>query len=591
MMYPTRLAIIKCQAHKKGNDFVIRGNNAADSYAKQASGCQLAVMAPSVLIQPIPTLKHITEMQNRAPPYEVAIWQQRGATRDANGLWRSHEGHMIAPNPLLNILITDAHGVAHCARGEILKRIKRQGFWSPYMQQRVDEYLSECEICAQNNVKRGTATPLGSIPVPEGPFKHLVLDYVDMIKSVRGKRYMLVIIDRFSRWVEAEPLADQGAKTVIRFLTREVIPRFGIPSQISSDNGSAFIQRTVKTVIQQLRIKQRLGCIYHPSSQGIVERVNGTLKTKLNKICADTKLNWVDALPLALMSYRMQTNRVTNLTPHEMLTGRLMPAPHLRGPYEGPPLEQLETEIRAYMRQLTTIHEAIHTQEQNRGPGEEEEAPCPVLPGDQVYLRVFRRRWNEPRREGPYTVVRATPTAIQVEGKTTWYHLNHCTRVPRLRRREEEAENAEEDADQEAHEGEGSGDPGEGPSNVVAEPSSREAEQPETRDEMRGQHEDPQASETEREGPDTGPAASVPTEPTATDPEPSGDQSPEAGPSTNEQPQPNGFLTELQGIDLPTADSDSPDINLPDLSHTGDFPTLSLRDLEEIIGSAPTQDD
>ncbi len=39
MMLPKRLAIIKCQAHKKGNDFVIKGNNAADLKAKQASGC------------------------------------------------------------------------------------------------------------------------------------------------------------------------------------------------------------------------------------------------------------------------------------------------------------------------------------------------------------------------------------------------------------------------------------------------------------------------------------------------------------------------------------------------------------------------
>ncbi|XP_052425984.1 uncharacterized protein LOC127968690 isoform X2 [Carassius gibelio] len=79
---------------------------------------------------------------------------------------------------------------------------------------------------------------------------------------------------------------------------------------------------------------------------------------------------------------------------------------------------------------VATIKQAIYLQEKRKEPSEESETACPVVPGDQVYLRVFRRKWNEPRREGPYTVVRATPTAVQVEGSTTWYHLNHCTRVP-----------------------------------------------------------------------------------------------------------------------------------------------------------------
>ncbi len=59
MMHPKKLAIIKCQAHKKGYDFVIRGNNAADQYAKQASGCTTAIMAPSVLIQPQPQVADV----------------------------------------------------------------------------------------------------------------------------------------------------------------------------------------------------------------------------------------------------------------------------------------------------------------------------------------------------------------------------------------------------------------------------------------------------------------------------------------------------------------------------------------------------
>ncbi|KAK3555247.1 hypothetical protein QTP86_011809, partial [Hemibagrus guttatus] len=68
-------------------------------------------------------------------------------------------------------------------------------------------------------------------------------------------------------------------------------------------------------------------------------------------------------------------------------------------------------------------------QEKSKEPSKEADTPCPLVPGDQIYLRVFQRKWNEPRREGPYKVVAATKTAVQVEAKTTWYQLNHCTRV------------------------------------------------------------------------------------------------------------------------------------------------------------------
>lgn len=88
----------------------------------------------------------------------------------------------------------------------------------------------------------------------EGPFRHLVIDYVDMIQRVQGKRYMLVITDRFSRWVEAVPSKDQSAATVIKFLSTDVIPRLGITTEISSDNGAAFIQIALKAILQH-RIK------------------------------------------------------------------------------------------------------------------------------------------------------------------------------------------------------------------------------------------------------------------------------------------------------------------------------------------------
>ena len=123
---------------------------------------------------------------------------ERGASQDGKGVWRSHEGLIVAPVALLTILISEAHSVAHCARGEVLKKIGQQGYWSPCMQAMVEEILNQCEICAENNIRKGVKTPGGHIPVPDGPFEHLAMDYVDMIKPVHGKRYMLVITDCFS---------------------------------------------------------------------------------------------------------------------------------------------------------------------------------------------------------------------------------------------------------------------------------------------------------------------------------------------------------------------------------------------------------
>lgn len=114
----------------------------------------------------------------------------------------------------------------------------------------------------------------------------------------QGKQYMSVVTDRFQGWVEATPVS----------------PQFGIPSEISSDNRSAFVQKIAEGTLQQLRTKQRLRTVYHHQSQSLVERINETFKAKPNEICASTNLSWVEALPLALVSYSMQTHTSTHKT-------------------------------------------------------------------------------------------------------------------------------------------------------------------------------------------------------------------------------------------------------------------------------------
>ena len=115
-MYSTKLAIVKCQAYKQSNDF-IRGNNVSDEVAKKASKCTIPILTdPMVIIESTPQPDDIIRIQKQAGPYEQSMWHQRGANKDGKGLWRSHEGIIIAPTMLLNLLIPDAHGFDHCAR-------------------------------------------------------------------------------------------------------------------------------------------------------------------------------------------------------------------------------------------------------------------------------------------------------------------------------------------------------------------------------------------------------------------------------------------------------------------------------------------
>lgn len=74
---------------------------------------------------------------------------------------------------------------------------------------------------------------------------------------------MLVIVDRFSHWIEAVPSKGPDVKTVVNILCKEVCPRFGIPHKISSDNGAHFVNKVMKEVTKLLGIKQRLVNVYH----------------------------------------------------------------------------------------------------------------------------------------------------------------------------------------------------------------------------------------------------------------------------------------------------------------------------------------
>ncbi|XP_072374576.1 uncharacterized protein [Scyliorhinus torazame] len=108
------------------------------------------------------------------------------------------------------------------------------------MQGLAQSISNRCLICQQYNTGKGIPCGMGQTPLPSGPFETLQMDYIEL-ERCQCYKYVLVIVDGFSRWVEAYPTTDNKAATVVKVLMREIIPQYSIPAQLSSDNGPHFL--------------------------------------------------------------------------------------------------------------------------------------------------------------------------------------------------------------------------------------------------------------------------------------------------------------------------------------------------------------
>ena len=85
----------------------------------------------------------------------------------------------------------------------------------------------------------------------EGPGQHWEIDFTEVRPGKYGYRYLLVLVDTFSGWLEAFPTKGERARKILE----EIVPRFGLPVTIGSDNGPAFVSQIVQSLALALGTK------------------------------------------------------------------------------------------------------------------------------------------------------------------------------------------------------------------------------------------------------------------------------------------------------------------------------------------------
>lgn len=140
-------------------------------------------------------------------------------------------------------------------------------------------------------------------------------------RSSTGKRYILVICDYATCYPEAVALRNIDANTVAEELL-SFFARVGVPEEILTDQGTNFTSQLLKEVYRLLQIKPIRTTPYHPQTDGLVERFNGTLKAMLRKTTAEEGKDWDKLLPYLLFAYREVPQASTGFSPFELLYGR-----------------------------------------------------------------------------------------------------------------------------------------------------------------------------------------------------------------------------------------------------------------------------
>lgn len=321
-------------------------------------------------------------------------------------------------------------GGAHFGIEKVMAALKQKFHW-PKMHQDIYDYIKSCDRCQRTKTDQHLRPPpLTSMPI-DGPFERWHMDFLKLSQTKDGHQYLLLVVDSFTRWIEAFPMKTQDSKQVAKVLFEQVFSRYGAPKKIVSDLGKQFTSNLILSLCEIFNVKRHFTSAYHPQTNSFCERNNRTIIQSIRAYCDKDQNNWPSKIPGILMALRNSPcTHSTEHSPYYMAFGREMNLPF---DLQVTPKDSLQQDAKEHIQNILEnlkITEEIAKQNVhlNQQKSKEHYDKNTKEPSFRLNQMVLLRQHKTPVGKSPKLVDKYDgPYYIAYIGPNYTYKLRDCT--------------------------------------------------------------------------------------------------------------------------------------------------------------------
>ena len=347
---------------------------------------------------------------------------------------------LFLPQSLVLEVIKEAHGTLVSGHDGVLKtkeRILKCYFW-PGMDKNINDFITACSKCQMR--KKGPLVGqalLNPLPQCTEPNQRVHVDLFGPLKtSSSGKKYILVMTDAFTKYVELVAVPDKEAKTVTSAILHKWICRFGLPMEIFSDMGGEFKNKLSEQLYEMLGTSHRTTSPRHPQCNAQVEIANKTIAKYLASFVDKSTLDWELYLAPLMLYYNTSHHRSIKTSPFFLTFGiepRLpnFPEPELRRKFYGES-DSDEMKLRLMLARKTALENNMEVTEKAKEYTDSKMKPVAYQPNQYVLLDehnfLGKNTKLAPKYSGPFKIIRiknnCNAELLLQNGKKVIVHFN-----------------------------------------------------------------------------------------------------------------------------------------------------------------------